>query len=172
MGIVELQCGINFHFSLFYLAVYTSTTKPMPPESLKPVWPSEDFARHCGNVGERASQPQAKGIQSCCPLYPSLCMRDLDCLPTTCRETQSFPPLLSPQWQDIRFLDTEILEQTSVHTMLRASQLRWTGHITGMSDERLPAKRVLYGELQTVSTLPWRSKNPLQGHPESLHERL
>ena len=47
--------------------------------------------------------------------------------------------------------DTEILEQTglpSIFTMLRKSQLRWSGHVIKMSDERLP-KRLLYGELLT-----------------------
>ena len=56
--------------------------------------------------------------------------------------------LLRVKWQD-QVPDTEILEQTgmpSVFTMLRQSQLRWAGHVTRMSDERLP-KRVLYGEL-------------------------
>ena len=57
--------------------------------------------------------------------------------------------LLKVKWQD-KVPNTDILEQTgmsSVFTMLRKSQLRWAGHVTRMSDERLP-KRLLYRELQ------------------------
>ena len=45
--------------------------------------------------------------------------------------------LLKIRWQD-KIPDTEVLKK---------AQLRWTGHVTRMPDERLP-KKVLYGELQ------------------------
>ena len=35
----------------------------------------------------------------------------------------------------------------SVHTLLKLAQLRWTGYVTRMLDERLP-KKILCGELQ------------------------
>ena len=57
--------------------------------------------------------------------------------------------LLKIRWQD-KIPDTEVLKKAkmqSVHTLLKLVQLRWTGHVTRMPDERLP-KKVLYGELQ------------------------
>ena len=35
----------------------------------------------------------------------------------------------------------------SVHTLLKLAQLRWTGHVTRMHEERL-LKKILYGELE------------------------
>ena len=35
----------------------------------------------------------------------------------------------------------------SVHTLLKLAQLRWTGHVTRMHEERFPRK-ILYGELE------------------------
>ena len=46
--------------------------------------------------------------------------------------------------------DTEVLKKAkmqSVHTLLKLAQLRWTGHVTRMPDERL-SKKVLYEEVQ------------------------
>ena len=56
--------------------------------------------------------------------------------------------LLKIRWQD-KIPDTEVLKKAkmqSVHTLLKLAQLRWTGHVTRMPDERLP-KKVIYGEL-------------------------
>ena len=53
------------------------------------------------------------------------------------------------RWQD-KIPDTEVLKKDkmpSAHSLLKLAQLRWTGHVTRMPDERLP-KKVLYGELQ------------------------
>ena len=63
--------------------------------------------------------------------------------------TSCLRKLLKIKWQD-RILDTEVLKRAgmqSVHTLLKLAQLRWTGHVTRMPDERLP-KKILYGELQ------------------------
>ena len=57
--------------------------------------------------------------------------------------------ILKIRWQD-KIPDTEVLKKAkmqSVQTLLKLAQLRWTGHVTRMPDERRP-KKVLYGELQ------------------------
>ncbi|VDM02090.1 unnamed protein product [Schistocephalus solidus] len=54
------------------------------------------------------------------------------------------------RWQD-RILNTKVLERTgilSIHAMLRQVQLRWSGHLVRMDDERLP-KRLFYGDVAT-----------------------
>ncbi|BHF71341.1 hypothetical protein SprV_0401439800 [Sparganum proliferum] len=56
------------------------------------------------------------------------------------------------RWQD-RLTDTDALERTgilSVYAMLRQLQLRWSGHLVRMDDERLP-KRLFYGDVATGS---------------------
>ena len=50
--------------------------------------------------------------------------------------------ILKIRWQD-KILDTEVLKKAkmqSVHTLLPLAQLRWTGQVTRMPDERLPKK--------------------------------
>ena len=54
--------------------------------------------------------------------------------------TSCLRKLLKINWQD-RIPDTEVLKRAgmqSVHTLLKLAQLRWTGHVTRMPDERLP----------------------------------
>nr|VZI45446.1 unnamed protein product [Spirometra erinaceieuropaei] len=60
--------------------------------------------------------------------------------------------ILRLNWQD-RIPDTEVLERTgilSIYSMLRQMQLRWSGHLVRMDDERLP-KRLFYGDVATGS---------------------
>ena len=62
--------------------------------------------------------------------------------------TSCLRKLLKIKWQD-RIQDTEVLKRAgmqSIHTLLKLAQLRWTGHVNRMPDERLP-KKILYGEL-------------------------
>jgi hypothetical protein len=57
--------------------------------------------------------------------------------------------IMKIKWQD-KVPDTEILERAnmqSMYTLLQKAQLRWSGHVSRMSDQRLP-KRLLYGEIQ------------------------
>ncbi|VDL91677.1 unnamed protein product [Schistocephalus solidus] len=58
--------------------------------------------------------------------------------------------ILKLRWQD-RIPDTEVLRRTgilSIPAMLRQVQLRWSGHLVRMDDERLP-KRLFYGDVAT-----------------------
>ncbi|BHF77617.1 hypothetical protein SprV_0602072500 [Sparganum proliferum] len=60
--------------------------------------------------------------------------------------------ILRLNWQD-RIPDTDVLERTgilSIYNMLRQMQLRWSGHLVRMDDERLP-KRLFYGDVVTGS---------------------
>ncbi|VDL90892.1 unnamed protein product [Schistocephalus solidus] len=55
--------------------------------------------------------------------------------------------ILKLRWQD-RIPDTEVLDWTgipSIHAMLRQMQLRWSGHLVRMDDERI-LKRHFYGD--------------------------
>ena len=54
--------------------------------------------------------------------------------------------LLKIRWQD-KIPGTEVLKTAwmhSVHTLLKLTQLRWTGHVTRMPDDRIPTK-VFFG---------------------------
>ena len=63
--------------------------------------------------------------------------------------TSCLRKLLKIKWQD-RIPDTEVLKRAgmqNVLTLLKLAQLRWTGHVIRMHEERLP-KKILYGELE------------------------
>nr|VZI35006.1 unnamed protein product [Spirometra erinaceieuropaei] len=60
--------------------------------------------------------------------------------------------LLKRRWQD-RIPDTHVLERTgvrSIYAMLRQLQLRWSGHLVRMDNERLP-KQLFNGDVSTSS---------------------
>nr|VZH93471.1 unnamed protein product [Spirometra erinaceieuropaei] len=60
--------------------------------------------------------------------------------------------ILRLNWQD-RIPDTEVLELTgipSIYAILKQMQLRWSGHLVRMDNERLP-KRLFYGDVATGS---------------------
>nr|VZH91277.1 unnamed protein product [Spirometra erinaceieuropaei] len=74
--------------------------------------------------------------------------------------------ILRLNWPD-RISDTDAQGQTgilSIYTMLRQMQLRWSGHLVRMDDERL-SKRLFYGDVATGSRRQggqiWRYKYTL-----------
>nr|VZI52122.1 unnamed protein product [Spirometra erinaceieuropaei] len=59
-----------------------------------------------------------------------------------------FRCILRLNWQD-RIPDTDVLQCTGIlsnYAMLRQMQLRWSGHLVRMDDERIP-KRIFYGDV-------------------------
>nr|VZI14007.1 unnamed protein product [Spirometra erinaceieuropaei] len=78
--------------------------------------------------------------------------------------------ILRLNWQD-RIPDTEVLERTgmlSIYSMLRQMQLRWSGHLVRMDDERLP-KRLFYGDVATGSR---RQGGPIRRYKDTLKSSL
>nr|VZI35762.1 unnamed protein product [Spirometra erinaceieuropaei] len=78
--------------------------------------------------------------------------------------------ILRLNWQD-RIPDTDVLERTgilSIYSMLRQMQLRWSGHLVRMDDERLP-KRLFYGDVATGSR---RQGGPIRRCKDSLKSSL
>ena len=75
--------------------------------------------------------------------------------------TSCLRKLLKIKWQD-RIPDTEVLKRAgvqSVHTLLKVAQLRCTGHVTRMPDERFP-KKILYEELHVGKRSHGGQKKP------------
>ena len=67
--------------------------------------------------------------------------------------------ILGIKWHD-KVSNVQILDQadcTSIESLLIKSQLRWTGHVIRMEDNRMP-KQLLYGELLNGSRSRGRPK--------------
>ncbi|BHF79977.1 hypothetical protein SprV_0702310100 [Sparganum proliferum] len=78
--------------------------------------------------------------------------------------------ILRLNWQ-ARIPDTDVLERTgilSIYAMLRQIQLRWSGHLVRMDNERLP-KRLFYGEVATGSR---RQGRPFRRYKDTLKSSL
>ena len=93
--------------------------------------------------------------------------------------------LLKIKWQD-RIPDTEVMKRAgmqSIHTLLKLAQLRWTGHVTRMPDERRQRKSsmenfkqenapmmVRRSDTRTPSKLPLQTSTYQQSHGNRLHK--
>nr|VZI49938.1 unnamed protein product [Spirometra erinaceieuropaei] len=78
--------------------------------------------------------------------------------------------ILRLKWQD-RIPDTDVLERTgilSIYAILRQIQLRRSGHLVRMDDERLP-KRLFYGDVATDSR---RQGGPIRRYKDTLKSSL
>nr|VZI37926.1 unnamed protein product [Spirometra erinaceieuropaei] len=78
--------------------------------------------------------------------------------------------ILRLKWQD-RIPDTDVLERTgilSIYVILRQMQLRWSGHLVRMDDERLP-KRLFYGDVSTGSR---RQEGQIRRYKDTLKSSL
>ena len=82
--------------------------------------------------------------------------------------------ILRISWKDhISNIDVlRLANMSSIEAILTASQLRWTGHVTRMSSDRLP-KAVFYGELSSGKRLRGgqrlRYKDVLKRHLKTTH---
>ncbi|BHF57167.1 hypothetical protein SprV_0100010800 [Sparganum proliferum] len=78
--------------------------------------------------------------------------------------------ILRLNWQD-RIPDTDVLERTrilNIYAMLRQIQLRWSGHLVRMDDERLP-KRLFYEDVATGSR---RQGRPIRRYKDTMKSSL
>nr|VZI26820.1 unnamed protein product [Spirometra erinaceieuropaei] len=78
--------------------------------------------------------------------------------------------ILRLKWQD-RIPDTDVIERTgilSIYAILRQIQLRWSGHLVHMDDERLP-KRLFYGDVATGSR---RQRGQIRRYKDTLKSSL
>ena len=132
------------------------------------------FGRHRANVWERNGIKLATKLEA----YNAVVLPTLLYACETCAVYQRHAQilnhfhlsclrrLLNIKWQD-NIPDTEVLKKAgmqSMHTVLKLAQLRWTGHVIRMPDERLP-KKVSYGRTTGGKSLSRWPEETLQRHP-------
>ena len=143
------------------------------PELQKPVWHSDVWERNGIKLDTKLKVYKAVVLPTllCACETWTVCQRHakrlyhyhLSCL----------RKLLKIKRQD-KIPDTEVLKKAGMqcmHTVLKLAQLRWTGHVIRMPEERLP-KKVFCGDLQEgkhSQGSQWPEET-LQRHPQSLSE--
>ncbi|BHF59366.1 hypothetical protein SprV_0100232300 [Sparganum proliferum] len=112
-----------------------------------------DNFQHSFESSWTPAQHEAEDIQGRHPPDAALRSRDLDGVHETGTPTQPLPPQLSSSHPEAevqnRIPDTDVLKRTgilSIYTMPRQLQLRWSGHLVRMDNER-QSKRHFYGDV-------------------------
>nr|VZH98579.1 unnamed protein product [Spirometra erinaceieuropaei] len=117
----------------------------------------------CGNLqmglesSRSPAQHETEGVQGRHPPDADVWGRDLDGVHEAGTPTQRLPPQLSSPHTEaeaagpnLRHWRTEATVILSIYAVLRQLQLRWSGHLMRMDDER-PPRRLFYGDVATNS---------------------
>ena len=94
-------------------------------------------------------------VQSCCSECFAVWLRIMDTLSKAHQTPRPISPALSATHHEYQMVQQSNkclsatksqLKMQSIDTLLTLSQLRWSGHLVHMSDDRLP-KQLFYSEL-------------------------
>nr|VZI51908.1 unnamed protein product [Spirometra erinaceieuropaei] len=100
------------------------------------------------------TEHKAEDVQGRHPADATVRSGDLDGVHEAGTSTKPLPPQLSPPHPEAELAGPHPRHRSagilSIYSMLRQMQLRWSGHLVRMDDERLP-KRLFYGDVATGS---------------------